>query len=282
MQKYKKIFIFTTAGGKYKDWYEKYTLPSIYPCCEKLKNEGYEISLIQNGFNVSREQGNMPKPKDFQKYGATDEVGCIILPGLRSIIQKCVDEDAIFFLAPPDTIFAKDTLYNMVKMSENKMDCIALPHIRMSVPEEEIKNPTSKELVALAFKYAHDAFIGCFDSLEKNGTHAGISVRRINDSIYSMIHNLPTVYLAKFTARDIQFWNNTPVWGNWDRAWLRMLYIENRVKVVGSSALGFCVELTESESNKPERVPGLQYNDKYFINDVHNNTFNKFAYILEL
>ena len=281
MEKYKKIYVFTTAGGKYKTWYEKFTLPSLQPCFKKLAAEGYTIDLIQNGFDISREDGNMPKPEEFQRYGATDEVSCIILPGLRAVMQKCIDEDAIFFLAPPDTIFAKDTMYNMVKLSEHKPDCIALPHIRMTIPDEDVVAPTSRELVGLAFKYAHDAFMGCFDTDEKNGTHAGISVRKINDNVYSMVHNLPTVYLAKFTARDLHFWNNMPVWGNWDRAWLRMLFLENRVKVIGGSALGFCVELTEKESNKPERVPNLQYNDKYFINDVHNMGFNRMYFSLE-
>jgi len=275
-----KINIFTTAGGKYLDWYEKYTLLSLDHDVQKLKSEKHEIEFIQNGFS---KDGVLPSNEEMKNIGAQTPLDALILKGLRLCIEKCIKEDALFFLAPPDTIFALNTLYNMVKMSEGKKGiCIALPHLRM-IPNNDIKVPiTAQELASLIVKYKHPTFANSFDFSDCNCTWAGISTRKLNDNLYAIIHNLPTIYAARFTQADLQFWNNCDEWPHWDRGWLKEVFVFDRIKVVGSSDLGFAAELTESTVNIPSSRNGLQYNDKYFSNDIHNNGFNKFIFTMKI
>ncbi|MDI6761147.1 MAG: hypothetical protein QMD05_10020, partial [Candidatus Brocadiaceae bacterium] len=146
---------------------------------------------------------------------------------------------------------------------------------------------TNQELADWLLHNAHDTFNKSLDHLDPNLTHAGISVRKTDDDLYSIIHNLPTVYLAKFLQQDLDFFVNAKramgdsAWGQWDRGWLELLTEQGRIKVVGSSDMAMAVELT-SDDRTPPLWNGLQYNDLYDHRRrrPYNMVFNKFLYVL--
>lgn len=271
MREYKKHIIFYTAAWlDHVSMYKKNTLPSIQADLKKLAKDGYTWEFVECGFKLKE------LPDRFDPAKGINVSSFLILEGLRTVIQKCIDQDAIMFLLPPDTIFGKDTVYNAVKMSENKPDSIAIPHIRLTQPNSENKTPTNKELVSMCFNNPHSSFIDSFDNKDANCTWAGISVRQLNNKTYIITHSLPTVYLAKFTASDLLFWDQCVDFGHWDRGWLHKIYRENRVKVIGDSNICFCAEITNDSSNKSPLQKGLKWNDAHFINAEHNNAFRKF------
>lgn len=271
----KRIIFHTTAWGKYRDWYKDYAQPSLQWDIELLKKEGYTCEYSQGAFDLDEAPEKYDTTKAWNKYSA------ILLQHLRRTIQDCIDQEAIFVLVMPDTIFGKGSIYNSIKLMENKNVNIAIPHIR-AVPKEEWKgkNPTCRELVNYCFESPHDAFIKTFDNEDKNATWAGISTRKLNDKMYSILHSLPTVYVARFTALDLRFWQYAMDFGMWDRQWLKMLFQDKRVKVIGSSDIACCVELTDADKNLPEVQKGMQYNDKYWEADEHNRVFNIFQFAL--
>jgi hypothetical protein len=234
----KKIIFHSTAWGRYREMYKEYTLPSIQYDIEELKKEGYECVYSQGGFDLDS------APEKFDTKRAWNPSSAILLQHLRSTIQDCIDEDAIMVLIMPDTIYGKGSIYNCIKLQEGKNVQVAIPHLRAVAKDEwKGKSPTCRELVNYCFDAPHDTFIKSFDNLELNSTWAGISVRKLNDKMYTLTHSLPTVYVAKFNAHDLQFWEYAMDFGFWDRNWLKQLWHDNRLKVIGSSDIAFCVEM---------------------------------------
>ena len=197
----------------------------------------------------------------------------ILLEALIAQIRKCINENAMMFSTPPDTIFGNHSISNAVKLVEGKDVCLAAAHPRIRKESvlssgvfDKLKHMEitieNDELVDLAFQFGHSALLNSFDNEDENTTWAGLSIRKINKNTYSIISNLPTVYLANFTERDLKFFEDNEAFNAWDREWLRTLVNRCRVKFIGSSDLFFCVEVTPSEPGAISKK-GLLNNDKY-------------------
>lgn len=277
MQKKKQRIIFHTTAfsEKYREMYKNYTLPSINGDIKRLNEEGYDCVLSQGCFDLKE------APEKFDTTKAWNKMSALLLQHLRRTVQDAIDQDAYVFLAPPDTIFAQGTVYNCIKAMEGKNVCIAFPHLR-AVEKEEWKNtrPTSRELVARCFDSPHEAFTNTFDNVDKNASWAGISTRKITDKLHLIVHSMPTVYAAKFTPQDLRYWEYCMDYGNWDRGWLKLLWRQDRVKVIGSSDAAFCVELTDADKNVPPNDKGMLHNDKYWQEDDFNQALRHFEFAL--
>ena len=299
-----KITFYSMVWGNHLNYFFSYTASS-------LLQEGNIPSLARQGYELH--YFIYTNPWEYEEISKQYEPCCTLLnkymtleiiplpfredrtpgyywrSGLAQQIPRCIEENAMFFLAPPDTIFGNGTVGNALKLVQGKNVCLSAPHPRVS--QENIL--TSKELdglkrleriiendelVDLAFEYGHPVLRDAFDNKDSNRTLGGISIRRINDSSYSVIANEPTVYLANFVADDLKFFSN--VGSPWDGRWMRLLFRQNRLKVVGSSDLFFCVELTSNERNLHPMGDGLLNNDKYLTKGqryAHNYVFNSFC-----
>ena len=120
------------------------------------------------------------------------------------------------------------------------------------------------ELVDLAFEHGHQSLLGSIDNEYCNRTFVGLSIRKITDNTYTVIHNLPMVWLANFTKDDLRFFK-TP-WSIWDDRWASLLLRQNRLKVAGSRDLFFCVDLTAPMGDGHRTLPietGLLNSDRF-------------------
>ena len=246
-----------------------------YDSCLSLLNENVTVKIISLG---DLEEGWW---RGYYWHNGTS--------ALIDQIKTCIDEDAAMFFAPPDSVFGNHSVTNVVKTVEGKDVCLAAPNARVrrdsimaSGVFDRLKNMETTiendELVDLAFEHGHPALLESFDNVDTNRTHRGLSIRKINESTYSIIHNLPTVYLANFVADDLEHFTRS--WASWDRRWPRLLMRHNRLKVVGSSDLFFCVELTKND--RPGRIrkqSGLLNNDKLIKQEryLHNYVCNSFC-----
>ena len=260
----KPIRITTYAGGRYLQLYHRYTLPSLEADIARLRGAGYEVIIDLRDSGVER----MGDPSPF------------ILPNLRNSIELCLSEDAIFFLAPPDTVFAQGSLWNSVQAVENKRYAVAIPHIRATDGPPQLPCD-AKTLFRWAIHYHHGTFANSFDVKAMNSTWAGISVRQISPDTCCMMHSLPTPYLVQFTQSDLDFWNNQIEWQQWDRSFLGKLWSEDRLLVVGSSDMAFCIEITEPGANVPE-LRADQYNDRWQNEQEHNKALKKMLFYMSM
>ena len=205
-------------------------------------------------------------------------------------VKMCIDEDAIFVLVMPDSVFGNESITNAVKTIQGKNTCLAAAHPRISRKSIETscgafaglkkmeRTIANDEMVDIAFEHGHQSLLGSFDNTDSNNTSGGLSIRKINEITYSVIHNLPTVWLANFVKDDLKFLAGPLLL--WDHMWPSLLLRHNRLKVTGSSDLFFVLELTHDDLNIPTMEKGLLNNDKFQTRRqrrLHNYVFNSFC-----
>ena len=112
------------------------------------------------------------------------------------------------------------------------------------------------------FKYPHQSTLTAFDNIDTNSTYfSGISIRKINPNSYTVIHNLPSVFIGTFNKFDYLFFHLLNGFNQWDRKWSSILLRTNRLKICGSSDLFFMVELTKDSEKIPTLNKGMLNND---------------------
>ncbi len=291
---HKKIYIYTIAWGEFIDTYFHYTIPSIFQAgnIPLLKSQGFEIipilytlestDSIKSKFKIEILKNNLENLLIERIVTNKTTPRKINITALLNVFRRCIDEKAMFVMAPPDTLFSNGSLYNSVMSVYYKKMCFASAHPRVNytlLQDENICNMTTKgtqvesaTLVNLAITHLHDKYIYANDMLDENTTYAGVSIRKINNKIYNVIHNLPTTYVVYPQEEDYKFFKRSGDFNQWDREWLELLVKRNRVKISGSSDQFFCVELT-SPDEKAITKPGLLGNDiagESFQNRVSN------------
>ena len=287
----RKINFHCTAWGSYVDSLFSYTIPSLLQKgnIPTLANNGYKLELTiytkrgEHEEIVKQYDSRLTTVKEYMSVSiipldAATEIHSpndLLITALLHQIERCIDEDAMMFLAPPDTIFGNCSVTNAVKTVEGKNVCLAAAHPRInqeSMLASDVftglkrmeRNIENDELVDLAFEYGHHELLNSFDNQDYNSTRSSaLSVRAINDNTYSVIHNLPTIYLANFIKKDLQFFRQRERFHRWDSRWPRLLLRTGRLKFVGSSDLFFCVERTADELVMAKMEKGLLNNDTY-------------------
>jgi len=266
-----KIAIFTTYWDSYIEMFEKYNFPS-------LMSPGNIPKLLRDGYDVkwhvySKVLGNNLKGyPGLVVHHYTESFD--IFKGLEDFIRN--NMDCICLMSCPDFFIGDKTLYNAVKIIENKPKmCLSVAHPRISLQKlngMEIKAKTNAELVDFAFKYGHKCLVETEDSREPNLTWTGLSWRRIDENNYAVIHNLATPFLFQFTPEDIPIFCEENK-GTFDRGFLGHLQKLGRIKLCGSSDLCFFVEIT-NDKHDPHFSSNLVYNDKPCHEEEGNGYWN--------
>ena len=289
----KKIVIYTLAWGNYLDLYFTYTFPSIIheSNISRLQNEGYSISFVlytiddknkvKNKFKKQIESANSYK-FEIVNFKKDDERKSIIAnTSIVNVINYCIAQNAILFMAPPDTIFANSSVYNSIVLSYSKRKSFASAHPRIDTnilskykefPKEGFN---STELVGFSLKNSHPNFKFANEESFFNTIHAGVSYRKISETLFIITSNMPTTYVVIPHLEDVNFFKKSGNFNDWDRGWLDLLLKKNRLKVCGSSDIFFCAEITFNNSSttvKPKMVKNL-WKDLYgksFSNRICN------------
>ena len=286
----KLLYIYSPVwGDKFLELFFNYNIPSViqegnFP---RLKNDGYNLVLymyteIENidmiYINYERE---IKWIKDYatlkiipmENYQGKDR-NELLFNSLIKHIEKCIDDRAIMINNAPDSLWGNNSIWNAIKIGENKGVCVGSGGCRISLEaindSDELHKFMNREatiendqLVDLAIKYSHSSLYKSFDNNKNNATYCGISIRQISTNIYSVIHNLPSVDIIKYLDQDLVFFNNSKTYNSWDKTWTRFLLKENRVKIIGSSDLVFKVEITSNKQHSAVTSPDLLNNDKY-------------------
>ncbi|MQF67084.1 hypothetical protein FIM07_01410 [SAR202 cluster bacterium AD-802-F09_MRT_200m] len=302
----RKIIFHCLAWGRFLDWFFSYTVPSLLQDgnIPALARDGYEFKLYiythPEEFEEITEKYDscLTRLKDYlpieivslRELKAGWLTGHYWQSALIDQIKRCISEDATMFLTPPDTVFGNWSVSNAVKIVQGKNVCLAAAHARVkqesfiaSNSATDLKKMDLKiendELVDLAFEHGHEYLLGFLDDVDSNMTHGGISIRRINETTYSVVHNGPTPYLANFVKDDLKYFESSG--SSWDNRWPRLLLRQNRLKVVGSSDSFFCVEITPDDGRHLTNFQsGSLNNDRYLAKGqrmLHNYVHNSFC-----
>jgi hypothetical protein len=311
-EKRKIIFHCTVWGDDYLHSFFSYTVPSLLQDgnIPTLARDGYVLGFTiythpQEYQEVAKQYGpclallnehmtvSVIPLNELKTGGWRGDYWHYVTSAMVDQIKRCIDEDAIMFSITPDTIYGNRSITNAVRTVQGKNVCLAAAHPRLS--KESIlmsdvfaglkrmeRSFENDELVDIAFEHGHQTLLGSFDNEEPNMTHGGTSIRKINNSTYSVVHNLPMVWLANFVKDDLKFFESAGhYWDDrWDHRWPRLLLRQNRLKVVGSSDLFFCVEPTADDQRVWTMKRGLLNNDKFDTRRrryLHNYVCNSFC-----
>jgi hypothetical protein len=302
----KPIYIFCLVWGEeYLDYLFNFGIPSLLQegNVPRLVREGcqlryflyvkeQEVDLIRakyaSGIASIKEYAefNFEILEGFPERIDKTNKGPILREAITRQISRCIEDRALFFMAMPYYVYGNKSVYNAVKIIEGKSVCLAVahPHITKHAVEASLMFDLLKrrqgtiendELVDFSFgEGLHNCIRYTFDDASSNYTYAGISIRKIDRGLYSVIHNMPNVIVANFTQRDLKFFDRR-FFNDWDKWWPRWLLKENRLKVSGSSDLVFYAKIWVEQ--QPELKGGLRNNDhvvekrrhlQYYVNNA--------------
>jgi len=179
---------------------------------------------------------------------------------LRGVINGCIAARSRLLILMPDTIFADGSILNMRRYAMNKPVCVAAPHLRVNADQfialkERIVYPP-RRLVDRALRCAHQSQACSYTQADHGTLYGGIALTKLDEHTTTIIHYLPTVYLACFDERDATHFQEAHDFGAWDHTWPNHLADVGRLRVFGSSDLFFAVELTEPGSNQVPVLAG--------------------------
>jgi hypothetical protein len=259
------LVIFCPAWGqKYLDYLRRYALPSVMqpgnlPACgyeqiTVLASTVGDKSLLENilvqGFDP------LPAAIHVKAYPESPHHALAQLEHLRHVIRNCIESRRRMLLMMPDTIIANGGIFNMRQYARGKPVSVAAPHLRVTENPEQPVPISSKELVNWAMAHPHQSLTDSFCDKDHGTLTGAISLTRITPQMTTIIHYVPTVYLAWFTESDAAFFGRAPLFCEYDRSWDKHLESEGRLRVFGSSELFFAVELTDPDKNRIVVVPG--------------------------
>jgi len=242
------MIIYTAVWGeKYTDWFNR-------------------------GLKKSFEWTENKKIVDYAKWIVDDSMSW------QSLVQAAkmsYDEKRPFLLAPPDNVFSDGSLSNWLKIANlGEGLAIATPHVRAlpSYLDKSDKHRTPREMVKHAWNHLHDSWKysrnGSVPSVTRDG---GVLWEELAPGLIAVQHYLPTVFLTNLTKRDIEFFEWQQGIFTWDNLWPpRVLIPDKRYRYIGSSDIGFVVEITDHDKNVPKFGDGSVYKGT----DTHH-AFNK-------
>lgn len=289
----KKIFIHTVVYGEHIKLFEHCLLRSLYQPnnIPRVIEEGY---VLEHFIYTASGEGSavrtiLEKINDVVEYSIFEfNRNSVHCKAFEKSISYCIDNNRTFIAALPDEFWGNGMLSNLVELNMDRNLCIAVPHLRVDENQfldfllNNKYNISHKNLVALALKYGHENIKKNFINLEFGmSKSSGISLQKINETMYALTHRLPNVSLAHFYKEDIKFFKRFGP-SAWDHTWPEKLIQRGRYKVCGSSQFAFYVELTKLDTHLP-KIGSNYANDDYDGNTHLHKIMNRnFVSILEM
>jgi hypothetical protein len=270
-----KLFIHNIAWGPlYNQMLFDYCIPSLVGDVQMLIKEGVQIEW---DVNTDDTREHIPYEGVNIRYsGVQDIIG--FNENIWERVKAAVSQDSYIAIIAPDNVFARGSLYNAYMMARHKDTSIAIAHPRVNCHSFIKEFPAGKvfekrELVSIAMRpdMMHGAFANAFDDNDANITEHGISIRKITDKHYAVVHAIPSPMIFHLNSSDVDYLKSAG-YGNIDRGLSKRLYDEQRIKLVGSSDIAFFIELTRPETNMPPINSGKRYNDRNI--EQSQNIFN--------
>jgi len=270
-----KLFIHHLAFNElYRRMLFNYCIPALIDDYKRLVAAGVEVEWIVHTDSMVEKR---EYPGVNIQYALIKDTGAWYL-NTMSVIRESQRQNAYIAMIAPDNIFGRSSLYNAYMLARHKDTTIAIAHPRV-LAEEFMKKYApgrtygNRELVTLSVegKIRHPALQYAFDDLDESFTNQGISIRRMGNHVYGVVHTLPSGIVFHFSSDDVAFLSGTS-WGEIDRGLNIKLFGEKRIKLVGCSDVCFFIELTRPTHNFSHLYPNLRNNDKH--EDPRQNIFN--------
>ena len=211
-----------------------------------------------------------------------DELSSKILNSYIDHAKKCIKKNAMSINLCADFILPENYLKNIALITHGKPFCYTHTQLRVNKSilktiKKYKKNDkieiNNKNLINLALKYPFKHLAYQNDKLTKNATHYGISWRKIDNNLFSVVHGILGTFTFNFIKEDILFLENLKFWSGHDRILPNYLLSSKRMKFISSSDLAFIVEIT-FENNDYIKLRQNLFNDMTKSNSLSSNIWN--------
>ncbi len=288
------IKLLSMVWGDHLELFEKVCLRSLFQShnLPEVLSQGRKVEMFIMTPERDRDDALARLAKVSQDYPIDCSwfEGCRLVDGLIACMSKCIEDNSLLMLTPPDTFFADGSISNLLAYHADRKDmCVSGFHVRVNDKEflqwlewkrdlsDVWYNLSSDKLVDAAFDFAHPSFKhALIDESINNARHGGVYVQKIRDGLWSIVHRLPTVYLASVNDEDLKRFSERRKFDEWDWSWPAKLMLKKRYKCCASSDLFFAVELTPVDKNVPLLVKNDKLIDDFSLRDYHFD-FQKFV-----
>lgn len=176
-------------------------------------------------------------------------------------IEECLKQNDKCMYAPPDILFGDGSIKNILKLGKDRFTCVASAHPRV-LPDILSAIDTgypinNSNMVMWSWRHLHKSWgDGEKGHPNQNSFIGGVEWQEIDENLYSVVHRLPTVYLADFTDEDLQYFKLQLSFGAYDHNWPGDVLIpRGRFRYASSSDAFFACEITEKDKNVPPYDP---------------------------
>ncbi len=265
-------------GERHLDWFERALVASLAEAGNARLLQGmlagWDIVTRQADFQrVLAIAGRLDLRLDLHIEDTSPAPEEILQRELVAQMKRCIASQTSLLLLPPDSLFGDGTIEALFKVGEPERVCVAVPHVRVTprILEDRCAQSNAR-LVKAAWANLHRTWTEAETGREADNSFiGGVSWRRIRDGVYAVSHKLPTIYLAKVDASDVEWFENYKTIGAWDHAWPSKVAMEQRQRTIGSSDAAFIAEVTPEFSNIPHcKKADPAEPDKYWSDKAHN------------
>jgi hypothetical protein len=272
----KSLYVWVPVwGDKHIEWFFKFTFPSLLQS-DNLplvsKNKKIKICFYTKDNDYSIIDQRMKRHSSNYEYSITtdsnfkDKARDMMSNYLIHVFSECINNEALWLCAMPDSIYSNGSVYNMVTLSDGKGVSIAVPPARVSFESVSKSNPELlidfNNLTNIILEHPHQSLLSANEDEDTNSTLQGISTREVLSGL-ALVHNLPAIFLGSPTKDDLSFFKRRPSFNIIDKVWPDMLYRQSRYKVVTSSDIATIVELTHDNDKQIKLSSNLRFNDFY-------------------
>lgn len=256
--------IFTGVWGPYIDTFERGVASSlVWPRNRAaIKGATWTICTEEKNFervNEIRYRAGIVHGANHRIHGAQDPT--LQFSGyLYEEMKRCIDQKSVFLFALPDYVFGDGTVENLKNLMTEPGLCLGVPSTRV-LPSamDRFQSPhTNSELVSLAFDrgYMHQTWRDCeVGKPEICSYYSGTHWFEVEPGLITVMHRLPSSYMAQFIESDINFFKGHTSFSAYDHTWPTKLIEEGRQRYIGSSDVAFITEITEANKNCALTLP---------------------------
>lgn len=306
-----ELSLWTVAWGKHLDYVRDLLYPSLaqpgnLPAL--IRKHGYtkiHLDLYVGSDDVARARGIADELH--LAFGRGDkiavniesakpgETGTLAIKSLRESVRLSMERNTRLVIAPPDEFWGDGSLTNLCLYAKGHDFTVAATHLRVQprfLPLIKQAMVMAKDgrisnarLVTLAMRTLAPGTASQFDDADSNSTFAGgMSIRRIQDDLWTVVNHIPSPRLAYFTEYDRAYFKQAASIGNWDHAWPTKLVPSingrgpvSRLRVIGSSDVFMLAERTEPGMNQEAPRSGMLANDWFYDRRPHNELCQSFV-----
>jgi hypothetical protein len=257
-----KIRLYTMADSHvYLDKSIKHAIARLYPDQPALRNWALSLFSIK-ARDIVGKTADLARADPAAHESALSQKwqGFCLLEEIKA----CLADDAIMILSSAELLFGNHSLFNLVHTVDTHSASVAALCLR--VDENALAGAMAGQawplenarLATLALESLHRSTARLIRGGRRDfSIFYGTEIVPLTPRLFSVTYGVPSVFATRFQRTDAALFRFYADLRPWDSAWTKKLIAERRFMCLGSSDLGFCVDITPASRGLHKHIPAL-------------------------